>query len=140
MPSASDNAWPCHKCFCSNPAPALRCWNCHLPRASAAPDATGTTTAGTTVPPASLSALLERYVGEAVQINFRDLQRTDAARLTHVHSDYFSVADLETGAQHHFPLRSLFSARESGAGSPDAARQLELQVHRTPSDPPTQPA
>jgi hypothetical protein len=125
--TTSPDTWSCQKCFCSNSTSSGNCWNCHTRRVVAE--------GATTLPQqGSLRSLLQNYVGRPVQINFRDRQRAESARLTQIQGDYFSVSALDSGEHYHFPLRYLVSARESTGSATDSSAELVLEVHRAPPD------
>jgi ribosomal protein L40E len=72
----------------------------------------------TLVPQPSFMALLKKYEGEEIGINFDDPAEIKCARLAKVNEDHFSILNMETELLHSYSYNSIVSIVEAVAGVP----------------------
>ncbi|MDI6767102.1 MAG: hypothetical protein QME52_09800 [Bacteroidota bacterium] len=63
-----------------------------------------------------MNELLQKYVGQDIGINFKEVKKYDYAKLLTVETDYFTVQDPETNIRYSYSFRWLLNVVEGEGG------------------------
>ena len=78
-----------------------------------------------------MKEVFERYVGQKIGLNFKEIGKFHAITLIAVHDDYFSVSVTDGAAVAHYPFCQVLSFTESPQGIPISGFGL-LQAPKVP--------